>query len=399
MPSITIIAPNYFPETNAGAKRITRLAEHLVRTGWEVTVYTVLPHHPQNRIYVGYEDLANSTRVEKGVTVTRVRPWLVAKDNLVMRLIAESLATLKLAARILGNGQFSDLYFVSSPYMFLGPAGLFISKLRRKPFVWDVRDLTWLYPRASGKRTFGLDRLLEALMRWTARSSDALTTATEGLFTYFRQRPELGKPIPNGVSVDVLDALEATARKGPPTGPSRAVYIGLFGYNHGLSTVVEAARLLPDVRFVFVGDGPDRPMLEEAAMALTNVEVHGFKPFDELIEFYDSATVLISHVRKNPIFEWTQPAKLWEYMASGRPVVHAGEGEVIGIIEAQNIAVTVPPEDAPALASAVESLVSDLESAKAIGARGRKYSEVERNSAVIFGEMDALLRTVSGPRG
>lgn len=398
MPSITILAPNYFPETNAGAKRVTRLAEQLAAAGWDVQVFTVLPHHPQNRIYEGFQELAGFTRVEKGVTVTRLRPWLVPKDSLAMRLLAETWACLKLTWRVLGSGARSDVYLASSPYMFLGPAGLLIARLRKRPFVWDVRDLTWLYPRASGKRTFGLDKPLEALMRWTARASTALTTATEGLFTYFGERPQLGMPVPNGASAEVLEALAPVEGAGIPPGPPRAVYIGLFGYNHGLATVLEAARRLPEVRFVFVGDGPDRPLLEQAATELENVEVLGFKPFDELVEVYRSATVLVSHVRKNPIFEWTQPAKLWEYMATGRPVVHAGEGEVIDILEAERIAVTVPPEDPEALAAAIQVVVSDPRLGAELGARGREYVEAKRNSATIFAAMEELLETVAGRR-
>src|SRR5690554_6100511 len=100
MPSVTILAPNYYPESNAGAKRITRLAEHLAATGWEVEVFTMLPHHPQNRVYEGYAGLGGSTTKEKGVQVTRIRPWIVAKDNLLLRLIAETMACVKLAWKI-----------------------------------------------------------------------------------------------------------------------------------------------------------------------------------------------------------------------------------------------------------------------------------------------------------
>lgn len=399
MPSITILAPNYYPESNAGSKRVTRLAEHLAVAGWEVEVYTMLPHHPQNRIYEGYEGLAGAARVEKGVRITRMRPWIVAKDNLVLRLVAETMATIKLMGKILFSGRRSDVYWASSPYMFLGPAGLFLARLRGRPFVWDVRDLTWLYPRAAGKRTFGLDRILEAFMRWTARKSSALTTATDGLYHYFQRRPALGMPVPNGVSKDVLEALDP-AKLGPPPAKERprAVYAGLFGYNHGIGTVVEAARLLSEVDFLFVGDGPDRPLVEQAARELPNVETRGYSPFEDLVRAYGSANVLVSHVRRSPIFEWTQPAKLWEYMASGRPVVHAGEGEVISILDEEGIALTVTPEDAEALAEAISRVVADPELATRLGSGGRRFVEAHRNTEKLMTEMEHLLRTVAEHR-
>lgn len=399
---ITLITPNYFPETNAGAKRITRIAEHLASSGWAVNVITLLPHHPQNRVFTGFEKQGGVTRTEEGVSVTRLRPWIVPKGNLAVRLIAESVACIRMAAFELKRKERSDIYLASSPFMFLGPTGLLVSLLRGRPFIWDVRDLTWLYPRAAGKRTFGFDRLLERWMRSVARSSSALITATQGLFDYFEQRPSLGGPLPNGVSAEVLVSLDPgwspENDEIEPRAAPRVVYAGLFGYNHDLMTVVEAARLLPRVDFLFVGDGPDRELLKNAAEGSNNVEFLPYLPFEALTGIYRSATVLVSHVRKNPIFKWTQPAKLWEYMASGKPVVHAGEGEVIRILQSNSIAVTVPPQDARALAEAIESVLQDPVAAAAMGARGREYVAANRNSEVILKELESLLKQVLATR-
>lgn len=395
MRSIVLAVHNYTPETNAAAKRATATATYLARQGWQVTVITLLPHHPQNELYEGYNVKAPHVTLEEKVKVIRLRPWLVPKDSLALRLISETIFSLQVFSHLLRNRY--DLVFASSPYMFLGPLGLLASRLKGVPFVWDVRDLTWLYPKAAGKRTFGLDRLLEALMRFTARSADALTTATEGLLSYFEKRPACAATIPNAVSDDLLRTFEPLCHSQPFVNESiNIVYAGLFGYNHGLTTLVEAARLLPEVQFTLCGDGPESELLKGLAQEyeLRNVSFAGYLNPSKLLVHYEQADILVSHVRQQPIFKWTQPAKLWEYMATGRPVIHAGEGEASRILEENDIALSIAPEQPQQLADAILQLISDPKRACDLGLRGRHFVEQARSRERLTRDLEELLKTV-----
>lgn len=329
------------------------------------------------------------------MTVLRIRPLIVRKDQLVLRLMSELLFTIQALPHLWR--QRPDLIMASSPYMFLGPLGWLISRLRGTPFVWDVRDLTWLYPRSAGKRTFGLDRLLDKLMRFVAARASALLTATQGLHAYFEQRPKVSAVIPNGVD----DAwLEDLLRIGPVdrNAPPCVVYAGLLGYNHDLSTVVRAAAALRDIRFLMVGDGPELPRLRELATSLGagNVEFRGHLAQDELLEVYTQASVLVSHVRASPVNRWTQPAKVWEYLATGRPVVHAGEGEVIEILEAGRLSLTVLPGHPDQLAAAIRSLLEDPDGADEFGARGRIFTSTERRRSLLNQDLVNVVHQVFG---
>ena len=395
MASVILAVHNYTPETNAAAKRATATAEYLARQDWQVTVITLLPHHPQNTLYEGYDVRAPHITLEKGVRIVRLRPWLVPKDSLALRLLSETIFSLQVFAHLFRHRY--DLVFASSPYMFLGPLSLLASRFKGKPFVWDVRDLTWLYPKAAGKRTFGLDRVLERLMRYTARSADALTTATEGLLSYFEQRPTFAKTIPNAVSDELLNTFELLCDTEPFANERvNVVYAGLFGYNHGLATLIETARLLPKVQFTLCGDGPEDEMLKGIVQdyRLTNVAFTGYLKPEELLEHYKEADILVSHVRRQAIFKWTQPAKLWEYMATGRPVVHAGEGEASRILEENNIALAIPPEQPQQMADAICELIHQPEKARELGLRGRRFVERKRSRERLMQELRALLETV-----
>jgi len=389
---VALVAPHYRPETNAAAHRVTALAESLAAAGRQVTMITTLPHYPQYRVYDGYDVPGRMETEEGGVRVVRLRPLIAPKTSLPLRLLAELWFCLRAYMLLLRARP--DVVVASSPYMFLGPMGLLAARLVGARFAWDVRDLTWLYPRAVGKRTFGLDRALERLMLWTARRCDALTTATEGLLTYFERRPELSAVVPNGVSDAWLDRLAALPAPGDAP---QVLYAGLLGYNHALATLVDAARLLPDVPFALAGDGPERAELEERALrhGLTNVTFLGYLGPDELVEAYSRATVLVSHVRKHDLYHWTQPAKLWEYMATGRPVVHAGEGEAVRIVDENGVGVTVPPEDPDALAAAIAGLVRDPAAGRQLGARARGFVSRARRRSLLLAEHVALLERLA----
>ena len=394
MKSIIILSPYYHPESSAGAKRITAIAQHLAGRNWNVTVVTHHPHYPRNAIYSGFADLPSPyVSNQDGVEVVRIRPWLVPRANLALRLLSEALfsgqATLQVFRRK------ADIVLASSPYMFLGLAGILAARIKNARFVWDVRDLTWLYPRAAGKRTFGMDRLLESVMQCVAHRADALSTATEGLSRYFPRKPRRCIVLPNGVSEELLRGLAAL---NPPASeaPPHVLYAGLFGYNHGLTTLLEAAKRLPGVRFTLAGDGPERETLESLAESyqLANVVFVGHLSDHELLHEYSEATLLVSLVRRDPIFKWTQPAKLWEYMATGRPTLHAGEGEVAKIVEEHGIGVIVPPEDPKALAEAILSILENPEEARRMGMKGRTFVETHRNRRFLMASLDKLLDEV-----
>lgn len=370
------------------------MAEYLAQRDWQVTVIAQAPHYPQNRVYAGYGHRATDIRTEHGVEIVRLKPWIVPKDNLLLRLLTEAWFCLWTIPLVLQRK--ADAAVASSPYMFLGPVGLFLARLKRARFIWDVRDLTWLYPRATGKKTYGLDRPIEQIMLWTASRSDMLTTATEGLLSYFSHKPTQAMVLANGVSDEWLDKLLSL---GAPVQSSKPIvtYAGLLGFNHALGTLIEAAKLLPDVEFIIAGEGPERPALEQqvSALILKNVSFVGYLSQEGLLEVYQKSAVLVSHVRSNPLYAWTQPAKLWEYMASGRPIVHAGQGEIIPLLEQNSLAVTVSPEHPEMLAQAIRDLLANSEQGHSMAERARAFVVEHRRRSKLLEQFATLLESLT----
>lgn len=385
------LVAHFQPESNAGAKRISALAEFLGSRGWHVTVITQLPHHPQNAIYDGWNQSDSRVEQQHNLTIIRLRPWLVSKDNLVSRLLSEAYFSLRALWKALR--QKPDLYFTSIPYMFTAPATMLAARVRGVPFVLDVRDLTWQYPKAAGKRTFGLDRVLDSVMKFVARRAALVTATTQGQIDHFRLAADKTLFLPNGVTQEIFQRLSAL----PPPFPDgkarpKVVYVGLFGFNHNLATIIEAARLTPSADFLLVGDGPDRPQLEKLAANLPNVAIWPYRPFEELVSIYETADILVAHFRKNPIFTVVQSAKVWEYMATGRPIIHATEGESVELMRQHELGVTIEPDNPEAMSAAVELLISEPERALGFARRARKFVEEERIREKLNTRLEARLR-------
>lgn len=388
---IAFMASHFRPESNAGANRITALAEFLAQVGWKVTVVTQLPHHPQNKIYPGWESADNTpVKEDYGIEVIRLRPWLVPKDKLHWRLLSELVFSVR-AVRRLRRLQ-ADVYFSSSPYMFVGPATALLARMKRSPFAWDVRDLTWLYPGAAGRRTFRVDKVLASLMRWTARQARLLTATTHSQLAYFGDINGVSLMLPNGVSRKLFQQLSQLEEPFVEGKRPIVAYAGLFGYNHNLRIVAEAAKLVPEAEFLLVGDGPEKIAIEAEYMGVPNLEFRPYQPFEALLQVYSSADILLQHFRKSPVFQAVQSAKVFEYMAAGRPVIYASEGEAIQLMLEQQIGLAVAPDDPQALAKSIRSLIANPVEARSMAERAKEFVRSHRIREELFRDYDALLR-------
>lgn len=390
MKSIVLVTPHFRPETGPAAKRSTTLAEHLAGLGWKVTVVSTLPHYPQDEIFQGYDVRSPLVTNEEGIEVVRIRPWIVSRSKAPLRLLSETVFGLLAAGQIVRRP--GRIILCSSPYMFLGPIGLLAARLAGRKFVWEVRDLTWQYVRATGQKGFGILIPLEVLMKLTAKFSDGLITATDGILSYFSRRPAAARAIPNGVTSAILQELQPNnmrqvAERTRPT----ILYAGLLGHPQDLGVLIEAASLLPECDFELVGDGAQRQTLEERARNLPNVRFRGYVPWAVLKSYYAEADVLVAHLKDDPVFAVAQPSKLWEYMSTGKPVVYAGTGEAARLLQKHETGLVVPPGNPVALAGGISSLIADKSAAREIGSRGREFVVENRNRKELFDDLAEML--------
>lgn len=376
---ITMITFSYPPESGAAAKRISSIANYLKDHDWKVHIVTNAPHYPQDEIYDGYGRKRIDRRVENDIEIIRIRPLSLNRKNLIVRFISEFYFSV--VASLLSLRHKSQMIYGTTPYLFVGITGLVASRLGRKKFVLEVRDILWKYASAAGKRTFGMEQILEWVMLFSGRHSDLLITTTEGQMEYFyrhQSRPKEYLVLPNGVSNMTLEkAAEKKAMHANyhNNGTTRVLYAGTIGFPQALEVLLESAKILPDVEFYIVGDGVQRSGLEERAERenISNLMFTGYVNSDQLFEHYAKADILVAHLRKNPIFEITQPSKVWEYMANGKPIIYGGAGEAAKAVRESDAGIVVSPDEPEELANAIMYFVNNNNLAREKGDNGFLY--------------------------
>jgi len=372
---ILMLTQFFPPETAAGANRIGPMVDVLSKYH-EVLVVALKPSYPSPQEYEGVLLKAHDARYS--YAVKRTFSFYPHRGSLPLRTVREHVMALLLALRALPES--ADILVTSSPSMFLGPVGLAVARIKKAKFVWDIRDITWGYAKdvagRSRRLTFAA-RMLEKYMLYALRRADLVVGASQGITELLLEGGvEIGRMItvPNGISTDLLDAIVQGAAGEVENRRPVVAYAGVIGYNQNLGVLLEAARVLPDIDFVLAGDGPELPLLKKKAaeLGLGNVWFRGYLNRERLLELYRRSDVLIAHVKSSPTIDATMiPIKLFEYMATGKPIIYAGRGAAAELLEDIGCAVMVTPEDPAAMSTAIAELLGDPERMRVLGSRGR----------------------------
>lgn len=376
----------YFPpEVGATQNRSYEMATNLVRMGHRVTVLTEVPNHPKGIIHPGYRRRLVVCEDLEGVQVLRV--WVVAspRKTFATRLAFYlSFAFMASLAGVLHRKRY-DVVLATSPPLFIGAAGLLIARVRRLPFVFEVRDVWPLSAVELGEiRSHTYARLAEGLELMLYRKALAVPVVTRGIFDILRAR---GVPeqklvfIPNGTNTELFYDRGRGARSSLGlTDEFVVMYAGIFGIAQGMETLCEAACLLRSdahIRFVFVGEGPAKEKVRRLCdeWQLHNVMLLDEVPRERIPLLLSAADACIVPLKRKPLFHGALPSKMFDAWACARPVFLAVDGEARRVMEQAQGGVFVEPEDPEALVRAIRRLADDLPLARRLGANGRHYVE------------------------
>lgn len=382
---IAFVCQFFVPEIGAPSARVSELCREWVRRGHEVTVITGLPNHPTGIVAPEYRGTIFRRETLDGMTV--FRNWLYATPNegFVKRTLSH--LSFMVSSMILTTPRLQgyDVIVVSSPAFFAVIAAWFMSRVRRIPYVFEVRDL-WpgIFIELGVLKNRTIIRVLEGIEMFLYRQAAKVVVVTQS-FREILIRRGLSEghvaTITNGVDVDAF-------RPGPRendirhtwdlTGKFVVLYIGAHGISQALSAILDTAHALkgdPDVTFVFVGEGAEKKMLMEKAarMELPNVRFIPGQPKQAMASWYAAADAVLVPLRNIPLFETFIPSKMFEIMACGRPIVGSVKGEARDILERSQGALIVDPEDSAAIARAIQSLRQAPELAHRLGEAGNRF--------------------------
>jgi glycosyltransferase involved in cell wall biosynthesis len=402
---------HYFPpEVNAPAVRTFDHCRQWARAGAKVTVVTCVPNHPMGKVYPGHKNGLWQVTTVDGIRVIRVWCYVAPNRKVFRRTLSylSYMVSTCLAAPLLPS---ADVVVSTSPQFFCGLAGYVVSRVKRAPWVLEIRDLWPQAIQAVGAiQNRPVISALEKIEGWAYRKADTVITVTQAFRRHIESRgaqPGSVAVVTNGVNLELF----STPRRDPALerelglgGKFVVGYFGTLGMAHHLETVIEAARLLreePEISFLIVGDGAERASLERLreSYGLTNVLMLAQQPRERMPAFWGLCDVALAHMRRSPLFTTMIPAKMFEAMAMERPIILGFEGESREIVEEAGCGIAVEPENPAALADAVRRLAADRPLARQMGRRGRQVVTARYDRSRLAGELLAVLQQAVGTRG
>ncbi len=395
----------FVPESAAPAARVSELAQAWTEAGHDVTVVTAIPNHPTGVVPEAYRGIVFRRERIGGVEVWR--NWLYATPNegLAKKTLSHlsfMLSTLVLSVpRLRGH----DILIVSSPSFFVVMTACLAHWIWRVPYVFEVRDL-WpgVFVELGVLKNRLLIGVLEGLEMFLYRRAAKVVVVTESFRDILVRRglpPESVAVITNGVDAAMFhpDPDEgASVRRHHGLGHDFVVlYIGAHGISHALTCILDVAKHFefdPGVRFVFVGDGAEKQRLttKASSIGLRNVLFLPSQARDCVPGWYNAADVVLVPLRNIPLFETFIPSKMFEILASERPIVASVRGEARRILERSMGALVVDPEDVAGITCAVARLKDDAELRGRLGRAGRAFVLAEYDRRVLADRYLDVLR-------
>jgi glycosyltransferase involved in cell wall biosynthesis len=388
---ILLLTQYFWPEIGAPQVIHSEWIKRLTAKGHRVTVVTGFPNYPSGVIPESYRGKWFQTEEHNGAVVHRTATFAAENAGFAKRLgnhlslTASSWTALPMVGDV-------DVVVTEYPPLFTAFTGLAFAKLKGIPHVLNAGDL-WvevaldlgiIKPGPVATASLAMSTSVEKL------SSRVIVTAKGCIDKLGDAGVDRDRVIylPNSVDTEQFQPSEARRKEvRKEWGFENKVvclYHGTHGLAQGLVQVVETAARLQhrtDIRFVLVGSGAEKKLVEErvAALGLKNVELHGPQPFAKMPGLVDACDIGLVPLKDVPMFRITLPSKMFEFMSMQKPVALAVGGNAEEIISDGKCGVCAPPENPDAYAKAIERLADDDKGRRAMGKAGRALA-VERYS-------------------
>ncbi len=385
-------------ESSLGLIRSYEFSRRWVEQGHQVTIVT-----SSSRLTDEFSEHVFNYGTVDGIDVRAVRVTYSNYMGYARRIWSFSL--FMLGAAYLGlRAPRPDVVFATSTPLTVGVPGWITAALRRLPFVFEVRDL---WPEAAIqmgalKRGSFIARVAKRVERFLYRHASAVIALSPGMVTGVLADggdPERTHMVPNSCDLELF----APGPKDPELverfgleGKFVVGYAGAIGPSNALEdSVPQAARILKergrdDIVFLIAGDGKSLPQIERMRdeRGLDNLDLIGPLPKKEIPRLLRSADMLMTLFKDVEILYTNSPNKLFDGIATGKPMLVNSPGWTKDLIEDNDAGVYVPPGDGEALADAIVALADDPEALRRMGDNARALAERE------FGRDDMAARVL-----
>jgi glycosyltransferase involved in cell wall biosynthesis len=389
----------------AGGIRSYAMARRLLARGHRVTMVCGVKTSSALPLESGFRGGIRRGKVD-GIDVIQINLPYSDHDT----IFGRSAVFISFALRSLQIALFSDydLLFATSTPLTAGLPGVVMKTFRRRPFVFEVRDLWPELPRAMGAIRNPLALAFLSLLEWSCyRQADAVIALAPGIAGGIRKRSRPGLPvamIPNGSDLDLFRPALRSGVELAGVSPTdlAAVFTGAHGPANGLSAALDAARVLrrqgrADIKFVFIGDGRLKPLLQDEARRDDLFNCVFLDPVSkpELCKLLARADVGMMILSNVPAFYYgTSPNKFFDYLSCGLPILVNYPGWMADLVTWHGCGIAVPPDDPMAFAVALVSLANDPGRRRQMGINARALAETQFDRTRLADDFVDFLETV-----
>lgn len=344
---ILVVCQYYYPEPF----RITDICEELVKRGNEIFVVTGQPNYPMGKIYDGYKGNNRRDEIINGVKIHRC--FTVARGKgLIKRFLnyySFALSSSHYVSRIKDD---FDVVFVNqlSPIM-MAKAGVKYKKKHSKKLFLYCLDL-WPESLAAGgiKRNSKIYSYYHKVSEKLYKSADKIAVTSKSFADYFGK--EFGISDTRYLPQYAEEIFSPEACRKQPDGYTDLMFAGNIGVMQDIDTIIKAAQLTADIknlRWHIVGDGSELERIKEMAKDSENIIFHGRQPLEKMPEYYAMADAMLVTLKDDPTISLTLPGKVQTYMAAGKPIIGAINGEAALVLEDAECGICGSAGDAEAL--------------------------------------------------
>jgi colanic acid biosynthesis glycosyl transferase WcaI len=355
-------------------------AKRWVERGHHVNVVTSFPNFPDGKVFGGYRQSLFKRETLDTVDILRV-PTLIFPNRAIFLRILDFLSfmfTSCIASFFVGR---PDVVLATSPQFFTAVSGWFVSRVYRRPFVFEIRDLWPDSIVAMGVMKEGRAiKLIRRIEQFLYLQADLIVTVTFTSRDLLMARGIDGNKIV--VVTNGIDPFQLTPGSAPPELRHRlgledkivVSYVGTVGMAHGLQLILDAAQdcriRVPNVHFLIVGSGAELQDLQQQATerGLANVTFVGRVAHDEIVGYWRLSDMTLVLLKDIPLFRTVIPSKIFEAMATGTPIITNVRGELQTLLEPLGTALLIEPSNLDALVDAIETLVENPARRQALSA-------------------------------
>jgi len=301
-----------------------------------------------------------------------------------------------------------DIVWGTSPPIFQSFTAWLVSKLKRVPFLLEIRDLWPAFAIAVGvlknKVLINLSLWLE---RFLYRYADKIIVNSPGYLEHVRLKGGQNITlVPNGSDAAAFPPANTIQirKKLGWTDKFILLYAGAHGMSNDLPAILQAAKTIEDnkkISIVFIGDGKEKDNLIALAksLKLSNVEFLNPVPKNKIFEYLQSSEVCIAILKPIELYKTTYPNKVFDYMAAGKPIILAIDGVIREVVESADCGLFCEPGNPQAIANAILEMYNNRKDLEKIGKRGKVYLEQNFDRIMIADKFTDMIEIITRSNG